>query len=177
MRYNLAIRRTKGVDVTAPSTDAIYRKRLTPHRSMSPGAFKRFILLFGAGSFALSLPFYVMGAWPVVGFMGLDVLALYLAFRVSFYSARAFETLDLTPFELRFVKTTASGARAEWRFDTYWVRLEQESHEEFGVQRVTLVARGERVEIGGFLGPDQKAELAEDLTKALAMAKRGPVFG
>jgi uncharacterized membrane protein len=163
--------------MTAPSTDAIYRKRLTPHRSMSPGAFKRFILLFGAGTFALSLPFYVMGAWPVVGFMGLDVLALYIAFRVSFYSARAFETLDLTPFELRFVKTTADGARAEWRFDTYWVRLEQESHEEFGVQRVILVARGERVEIGAFLGPDQKAELVEDLIKALAMAKRGPVFG
>jgi uncharacterized membrane protein len=179
MRYNSAIGRTKGVDVTAdaPSTNAIYRTRLTPHRSMTPGAANRVILLVGAGTVALSLPFYVMGAWPVVGFMGLDVLALYIAFRVSFYSARAFETLDLTPFELRFTKTAASGERAEWRFDTCWVRLEQEVHEEFGTQRVTLVARGERVEIGAFLGADQKAELAADLTKALAIAKRGPMFG
>jgi uncharacterized membrane protein len=166
------------VDVTADaaSTDAVYRKRLTPYRSMTPSAFRRFILLFGAGTFALSLPFYIIGAWPVVGFMGLDVLALYIAFRVNFQSARAYETLDLTPFELRFVKTAANGERIERRFDTYWVRLEQESHEEFGVQRVTLTARGERVEIGAFLGPDQKAELYEDLEQALAIAKRGPLY-
>lgn len=178
MRYNSTIRRTKGVDVTAdaPATDAIYHACLTPHRSMTPRAAKRFILLFGAGTVALSLPFYVMGAWPVVGFMGLDVLALYIAFRVSFYSARAYETLDLTPFELRLVKTAANGESAEWRFDTYWVRLEQEVHEEFGTQRVALVSRNERVEIGVFLGADQKAELYEELTKALAVAKRGPLF-
>jgi uncharacterized membrane protein len=153
----------------------IYKTRLAPHRSLTPRQVNCFILLLGVGTAALSTPFYLMGAWPVVGFMGLDVLALYIAFRVSFRSARAFETLDLTPFELQLVKTTANGRRAEWRFDTYWLRLERETHEEFGTQRVLLVSRGERVEVGAFLGPDQKAELADDLSRALAAAKSGPV--
>jgi uncharacterized membrane protein len=124
----------------------------------------------------LSVPFYILGAWPVVGFMGLDVLALYVALRVSFRSARAFETLTLTPFELVIVKKSAYGLRRERRFDTYWLRLETEEDEEFGMQRVLLVARGERVEIGGFLAPEQKAALAEELSRALATAKRGPVY-
>ncbi len=49
-------------------------------------------------------------------------------------------------------------------------------HEEFGTERVALVTRGESVEIGGFLGPEQKAALARDLTKALSAARRGPRF-
>jgi uncharacterized membrane protein len=56
------------------------------------------------------------------------------------------------------------------------VRLEQETHEEFGVQRLALASHGERIEIGAFLGPDQKAELARDLRKALALARQGPRF-
>ncbi len=166
--------RAKGVDVTtsAPMTTAIYQTRLVPHRSLTPRATNCFILLFGAGTFALSLPFFVMGAWPVAGFMGLDILALYIAFRVSFSSARAYETLYLTPLELALVKIGAGGQRAEWRFDTYWVRLEQQTHEEFGTLRVLLVSRDECVEVGSFLGPDQKAELARELSRALAAARR-----
>lgn len=160
----------------APSTKAVYRARLVPHRSLTPRASNIFILLFGAGTFALSVPFYMMGAWPVAGFMGLDVLALYIAFRISFLSARAYETLDMTPLELVLVKIGARGQRAEWRFDTYWVRLEQQTHAEFGMQRVSLVSRGQCVEVGSFLGPDQKAELARELARALAIAKRGPDF-
>lgn len=161
---------------SAPSAEAIYQARLVPHRSMTPRQAHLFVLLFGAGTCVLSLPFYILGAWPVIGFMGLDVLALYVAFRVSFRSARVFESLRLTPFELMIVKAGARGVRQERRFDTYWLRLEEETDEEFGTQRVLLVSRGERVEIGAFLAPKQKAELAEELSRALAEAKRGPFY-
>ncbi|CAN2535428.1 hypothetical+protein [Methylocapsa aurea] len=161
---------------SAPSAETIYQTRLIPHRSMTRRQAHVFILLFGAGSCVLSVPFYILGAWPVVGFMGLDVLALYVALRVSFHSARAFESLRLTPFELAIVSASPYGARRERRFDTYWLRLETEEDEEFGMQRVLIVSRGERVEIGAFLGPEQKAALAEELSRALAQAKRGPLY-
>ncbi|PWB95021.1 DUF2244 domain-containing protein [Methylosinus sporium] len=161
---------------SAPSAEAIYQTRLIPHRSMTLRQAHVFILLFGAGTCVLSVPFYILGAWPVVGFMGLDVLALYVALRVSFRSAKAFETLSLTPFELVIVQKSAYGLRRERRFDTYWLRLETEEDEEFGMQRVLLVSRGERIEIGGFLAPEQKAALAEELSRALAEAKRGPYY-
>ena len=107
---------------------------------------------------------------------GRAALALYIALKISVRSARASETLDLTPLELGHAKIGVRGHRREWRFNPSWVRLEQETHEEFGVQRLALASRGERVEIGAFLGPDQKAELARELRGALATARQGPRF-
>jgi uncharacterized membrane protein len=159
-----------------PEEQCIFATRLTPYRSLSPRAFKRLILIFCCVTFGLSLPFFLMGAWPVAGFMGLDVLLLYIAFKASFRSAGAYETVGVTPLELVFEKVSAHGQRRVWRFNPYWVRLEQEVHEEFGTERIALVSRGETVEIGAFLGPEQKAALARDLDRALSTARRGPRF-
>lgn len=159
-----------------PEEQRIYATRLTPYRSLSARSFKRFIFAFCCVTFAMSLPFFLMGAWPVAGFMGLDAVALYIAFRVNFRSAGAYETLDVTPLELVFEKVSVRGQRRVWRFNPSWVRLEQDVHEEFGTERVALVSRGEAVEIGAFLGPEQKAALARDLGKALSAARRGPRF-
>jgi uncharacterized membrane protein len=154
----------------------LFDVRLNPHRSLGPSGFRKLMLvLFACTAFA-SLPFYLMGAWPVVGFMGLDVLALYLAFRVNFRSARAYEELRLTPLELLFARVSPRGARREWRFNPSWVRFERVEHEEFGTQRLALVWRGRSLEVGAFLGPDQKAELAAQLSRALALARRGPTL-
>lgn len=160
-----------------PFERKIYEARLSPHRSMTPRAFYIFIVAFCLAQLFFALPFFIMGAWPVAGFMGLDALALYVAFRISFRASRMYETLDLTPIELVFAQIGVRGQRREWRFNPSWVRLEQTVHEEFGTERVALVSRGERVEIGAFLGPDQKAELARDLNRALIDARMGPRFG
>lgn len=144
---------------------------------MTPRGARNFIAAFCLLNFVISLPFFLAGAWPVAGFLGLDALLLYVAFRVSFRSAREYETVDVTPLELVFARIGAGGGRKEWRFNPSWTRLEKQEHEEFGTERVTLVSRGERVEIGAFLGPEQKAELARDLGKALADARLGARFG
>ena len=156
----------------APLFDA----RLEPHRSLSRRGFRYLMLGCCAISTLYSLPFYLMGAWPVVGFLGLDVLLLYLAFRANFRAARAYELLRLTSLELLFARVTARGQRQEWRFNPVWVRFERVEHEEFGTQRLSLVSHGRSVEVGGFLGPEQKAELASAFSRALAQARRGPRF-
>jgi uncharacterized membrane protein len=159
-----------------PLEERIFATRLSPHRSMTPRAFYFFIVAFCVAQLFFALPFLILGAWPIAGFMGLDALALYIAFRISFRDARAYETLDVTPLELIFAKVGAGGRRREWRFNPSWVRLEQQAHEEFGTLSVSLVSRGEKLEIGAFLGPEQKAALARDLSRALATARRGPRF-
>ena len=159
-----------------PATDPIYATRLTPYRSMTPQGCRWIIIAFCCVNVLASLPFVIHGAWQVMGFMGLDVLGLYIAFKISFRSADAYETVDVTPIELVFAKVSPRGQREVWRFNPSWVRLEQETHHEFGTERVALVSRGESVEIGAFLGPEQKAALARDLSGALAAARRGPRF-
>jgi uncharacterized membrane protein len=154
----------------------IFDARLTPHRSLNPKGFRVLMAATFVASALFSLPFYLMGAWPIVGFLGLDVALLYFAFRANFHAAKAYEHFRLTYFELQFARVSAAGLKREWRFAPAWVRLERVEHQEFGVQRLSLHTRGRRWDIAKFLGPDQKAEFATRFTSALAEARRGPRY-
>ncbi|MDB5642979.1 MAG: hypothetical protein JWN07_2296 [Hyphomicrobiales bacterium] len=154
----------------------IFSARLTPHRSLSQANFRLLLVVVGLAGLFTALPFILMGAWPVAGFMGLDVLLVYVAFRASFRDARAYEDVTLTPLELHLAKVSAKGARADWRFNPSWVRLEKEEDEEFGLQRLSVASRGSHVEIARYLAPDDKARFATDLSHALAEARRGPRY-
>ena len=162
--------------VEDPVIARLFDVRISPHRSLSRRNFRLLMALFAGIGATSSLPFVVMGAWPVAGFMGLDVAILYLAFSASFRSARAYEDIIVTPLELLLAKVSARGARREWRFHPAWVRLEKDEHVEFGLQRLAIASRGRRVEIAGFLGPDAKADVASGLALALSEARRGPRF-
>jgi len=154
----------------------LFSARLKPHRSLTRRNFHVLLMVFSGASLFPSLLFVLLGAWPVVGFMGLDVAIFYVAFLANFRAARAYEDVQVTPFELRLAKVSAKGRRAEWRFNPVWVRLEREEHEEFGTQRLALVSRGRSVEVAAFLGPDEKADFAAALSRALAEARRGPRY-
>ena len=159
-----------------PAVERLFDVRLVPHRSLTAGNFRILMLVFVAASVFTSVPFVVMGAWPVAGFMGLDVAILYFAFRINFDAARAYEHILVTPLELLLSKVSAKGSRRDFRFHPAWTRLDKVEHEEFGVMQVALRSRGRSVEVGGFLGADAKATLASNLMKALNDAKRGPRF-
>jgi len=159
-----------------PADRELFHARLTPHRSLSARGFRRLMMFFMGAAFLVSLPFVVMGAWPVFGFMGLDVALVCWAFRASYRDARAYEDVRLTPLELSLAKVSARGVRDEWRFAPPFVRLEREEDAEHGVRRLSLVSRGRRVDIAGCLGPDEKEEFAGAFLRALTEARRGPRF-
>jgi uncharacterized membrane protein len=165
-------------EISGPTQEnlPLFSARLKPHRSLSPRNFRLLMAIFACASFLWSLPFFLLGAWPIVGFMGIDVAIFYLAFRANFRAARAYEDLEVTFFELMLAKVSARGQRAEWHFNPMFVRLEQDRHEEFGTQRLALVSRGKAVEFAAFLGPQAKSDLATHLSQALAEARRGPRF-
>lgn len=164
------------VEAFDPAAERLFDVRLVPHRSLSSSNFRILMLVFAAAGVFTSLPFIVMGAWPVAGFMGLDVAIFYLAFRANFDAAKAYEDILVTPVELLLAKVSAKGARREFRFHPAWTRLDKVEHEEFGVMSVALRSRGRSVEVGGFLGADAKKDLALGLLKALNDARRGPRY-
>src|SRR3974390_2061938 len=139
---------------------AIYAVRLRPHRSLSRAPGKALFAILGPVCLGVSLPFFLMGAWPIVGFLGLDALGLWLAFELSFRAARAYEDVRVTSLELLLAKVSPKGAAREWRFNPAWVRIDRREHEEFGLQRLALVSHGRSVEFASFLGPEQKEEVA-----------------
>ncbi len=159
-----------------PSEERLFDIRLVPHRSLQPRHFKLLMGLFCLVGTVSSLPFVILGAWPVAGFFGLDILLIYVAFKANYRDAKAYEDVIVTPLELLLAKVNAGGARREWRFHPAWVRLDKVEHFEFGLQRLALRSRGHSVEVASFLGPDAKAEFASRLTRALGEAKRGPRY-
>src|SRR5476651_2499257 len=154
----------------------LFSALLTPHRSLSRTGFLVLMAFLSIVSFATGLAFLLMGAWPVFGFFGLDVLAIYWAFRVNFRRAAATEEISVTPSELRVRRVSHRGHVAEWVLNPLWVQLDQEVDTEFGIERLYLVSKGRRVSIANFLGPDEKASFAKALTAALQAARRGPTY-
>jgi uncharacterized membrane protein len=152
----------------------IFSAVITPHRSLSPRGFVIFMLCLGGLSFVSGMTFVLMGAWPVCGFFGLDVLLVYLAFRVNYRTGRAYEEVTVTASELTVRQVNHRGGVREWTLNPLWVRLDRIVHEEFGIERLFLVSRGRRLPIAAFLGPDEKASFARALSTALGEARRGP---
>jgi uncharacterized membrane protein len=163
----------------APGNDPIqeppiFSAVLTPHRSLSPRGFLIFMTVLGGLSFVAGMVFLLVGAWPVFGFFGLDVLLVYWAFRLNYRAAQAYEQVTVTPSELTVRKVSHRGAMSEWTLNPVWVRLQRDVHEEFGLQRLFLESQGRRLTIAGFLPPQEKESFAMALSGALAEAKRGP---
>src|ERR1700726_1226762 len=154
----------------------LFSALLTPHRSLSRTGFLVLMALLSVVSFAAGLAFLLMGAWPVFGFFGLDVLVIYWAFRINFRRAKASEEIRVTPSELRVRRISHRGQVVEFVLNPLWVRLDQKTHAEFGIEKLYLVSRGRHVAIASFLGAEEKASFAKALTAALQAAKRGPTY-
>jgi uncharacterized membrane protein len=152
----------------------IFCATLTPHRSLGNVGFLVLMLVIGGVSFAAGMAFLMLGAWPVFGFFGLDVLLIYWAFRVNYRAAKAYEQVLVTPSALTVRKVSHRGQVVEWTLNPLWTRIDRQTHQVYGVERLFLVSRGRRLAIANFLGPAEKEELAAALAAALGEAKRGP---
>jgi uncharacterized membrane protein len=98
---------------------------------------------------------------------------LYAAFRLNYREATAYEEVRVTPSELTMRQVSRRGQVREWTLNPVWARLDRETHEEFGLQKLFLVSHGKRLPIASFLGPREKESFADALAAALGAARRG----
>jgi uncharacterized membrane protein len=155
------------------SEPTLFSAIITPHRSLSGRGFLLVMALVGGLSFIGGIFFFLLGAWPVVGFLGLDVLLVYWAFRANYRAAAAFEQVTVTPSELRLRRVSHRGEVAEWTLNPVWTKLDREKSDEFGLLKLFLVSRGRRLSIAGFLSPKERESFAAALAAALGEARRG----
>jgi uncharacterized membrane protein len=154
------------------SEPPLFTATLRPYRSLGNAGYVAVMATLASASFAAGTAFLLMGAWPVFGFYGLDVLLVWLLFRANYRAARAFETIHVTPNRLSVRQVSARGEAREASFNPRWVRLEADRHQDWGVTRVALVSRGVPLVLGSFLPPVEKEQLATGLAAALATARR-----
>ena len=139
---------------------------LHPHTSLTPRGFFLLMAVVGLVSFLAGIAFILMGAWPVFGFFGIDVLLVYFAFKLNYRDARRYETVQLTDSLLTVERIAPSGRRERWRFQPYWLQIDIDDHPTSSTA-LTLRSHGRILEIGRFLTPDEKIDLANALRSEL----------
>ena len=140
---------------------------LQPHRSLSPRGFLIIMLVLGIVSFVTGLVFLLMGAWPVMGFFGLDVALVYIAFKLNFRSGRMYETVDVRPDNLQLTRVHPNGRREVFDFNPFWVRVRLTTDRPDGRNSLRLASHGEEIQFAQFLTDDERRDFAGALSGAL----------
>jgi uncharacterized membrane protein len=153
----------------------VFDARLTPHRSLSARGFVVLMAAVCLISFSAGLVFFLVGAWPVIGFLGLDVGLIYVAFRVNYRRGTTYETLRLTPSGLTVDRVDHQGRACRWRFQAHWLQVLIDDPPRHDSQLV-LRSHGRSLTIGSFLTARERAEVARALRTALVEAKATPAI-
>jgi uncharacterized membrane protein len=142
---------------------------LTPHRSLSREGFVALMIVMVGINLAGGLLFLVAGAWPITGFMGLDVLLVWWAFRANFADGRRAERIVVENDLVTLQRLSPAGTRETLEFNRRWLRVELEFDEAREiVGRLLLSYRGAMTEVGSFLGADERTSLSKELRQALS---------
>lgn len=159
---------------TNASARPVFSARLTPHRSLPLNGFVALMALIGVLSLSTALMFLAVGAWPIVAFLALDVVIIFLAFQLNYTAARAYEDVIVTRSELIVRRVNAWGRVTVETLHPFWTRLKTAYDEDAEqVLAIKLESKGQQVPVGAFLNPDDKESFANALGDALATVKRG----
>ncbi|PWL19322.1 DUF2244 domain-containing protein [Falsochrobactrum shanghaiense] len=161
-------------DATQPDRfdSPIFEALLTPYRSLGRTGFTILMSVLITCWLFVSTVFWSLGAWPIFGFFGLDVLLIYLAFRWNYRAARAREEISVSRSTLLIRQYAASGKMTAHSFNPFWTRFNVARKPDIGITSMRVESRGDSVIIGSFLNPDDRESFASAFGKALSEAKR-----
>jgi uncharacterized membrane protein len=156
-----------GCTATPPTFGSLFFERvLLPHRSLPARGFHFLMLTLGLISLAAGIGFVSIGAWPVTGFFGLDVILVYFAFRLNYRSARRSETIRLAGDAFTVERVSVRGERRMWQFQPFWLRVILEERGDKW-NRLLVASHGRSLVIGDILTPAARRELAASIREAL----------
>ena len=97
---------------------------------------------------------------------------------MNFYASRRYETIRLTDGFLTVLRVSPSGPRRRTRFQPYWLQIQMDDPPQPD-SALVLRSHGRELEIGKFLTPAEKLDLAAALTAELKRLNAGtrPVDG
>jgi uncharacterized membrane protein len=156
----------------AQAEPGAFRAVLTPYRSLGPKGFLVLMAALGGMSFATGMVFLLMGAWPVLGFFGLDVALVYVAFKLNYRSGRLYETVELTPARLTWTRVHPSGRREQFDCNPYWARVNLREWPD-GRTDLRIISEGRELAFARFLTDDERRDFATALKGALVDARGG----
>ncbi|HCY56818.1 MAG TPA: DUF2244 domain-containing protein [Oceanicaulis sp.] len=153
--------------------DVLLDAHVRPNRSLGGPAFLILMIAIAVISFTAGLAFLLAGAWPVLGFFGLDVLIVWLAFRLNYRDGRRLERIHITPEAIHVMRRWPTGYETLYRLPSAWTRLVVDHEDDPDVQP-RLTAMGKHVLVGSVLSPRERRDLASAIAGALEKARAAP---
>ena len=144
---------------------------LEPPRSLTPRGFNRVMLVLGGMSFMSSLQFLSIGAWPVMGFMGLEFLVLWMVFRFSFRAQTARTYVRVTAEAVDVRKVDGWGRERRACLAAHFARVEFDRAAD-GSNALRVAASNRAYAVGEFLTPRERETFARRLAQAISDARR-----
>jgi uncharacterized membrane protein len=143
---------------------------ISPERSLPMTGFKVLIGLLILVNLVVGGVFLAMGAWPAPIFLGLDVLGVFIAFRVSYRRAATRERVVVTADQVQVLRELDGKAWVVWASPTAFTSVDLDRSERYGAQ-VRLRLSRKRLRIGQGLGPKEREDLAEAIDQAIRRAR------
>jgi uncharacterized membrane protein len=146
----------------------IFSVTISPHRSLPPKGFAILLTAIAFINLTGGIVLWHIGAWPVIGFMGLDVALIWFALRWNYRQADRHEQVTVTAAELRLDRYFRDKLLEQIALPRgfAYVDLEQDQERDL-TGRLWLRSKGKSYEIGSFLGAHERLALAHALRKAL----------
>ena len=146
---------------------------ILPYRSLSKKGFRYLMVFVATIFFTIGVFFWIIGAWPVFGFLGLDVVLLYYAFKINYKSGEIFENLKFFRKKLLVTRNFPSGKIQSWNLQPYWAKAEI-LHENSHNHNLILKSKDKAIMIGSFLTFKDKKKLMKKINDALNQYKFNP---
>jgi uncharacterized membrane protein len=143
---------------------------LSPTRSLSRAGLYVLLGVLALFNLLVAVLFLVMGAWPAPIFLGIDFLAVLIAFHLSYRQARRRERVQVSADEVRVVHEVGAQKRTVWRSPTAFTRVEVEAKGQPEV-RVTLAMSRRRLMVAGQVSPQERTDFADALEAAIRSAR------
>lgn len=154
------------IDQAAPQGSNCFTLEMRPPHNLSGAGIWLVIAAYCLAAIPLGGFFLTLGAWPIAGFYGLDLVVLAVALIMARHKARRYERVVMTPANTTIEHGNHQGCQGSARLDTPWLSIRLHDPQAHHC-RIELSCKGKRIIIGGFLAPSERREVANILRDEL----------
>ena len=166
------------MDVETDDAQPTFKEKIKiwPHRSLSKRGFAIVLIALGSLAFAIGVGFFLAGAWPVFGFLGVEFLVVYVAFKMNYRAAQKRQSITVTDKTLRIDTTHPSGKHETASLPTPWVKVTVSPGEAPDItsryqQKITVSSHGQSVIVADFVHPAETPQLARHISGMIDRAR------
>ncbi len=154
------------VDVCGSTSSMHYSITGRPNCSLSPAGSRCVFCLISLFTLAVAFGFYLIGAWPVLPFAGLELLAIYGCLRHVWRHAGDYERLTIDHDKV-LVEKHAPDADISVELSGYWARVIMECMPDGYCRRLALRSHGREIEFGHHLSSEERLDIGRLLQSRL----------